>query len=202
MNCSQCGAPMTLYRERDYYHCEHCGRYHFPDSSADGLRVLGENLERIMCPLCQIPLNMVTVDDFYRGYICSNCQGLIFKRTTFRDAIDSRRAKTKLPSEPANRFNPEELKRDVFCPLCKVEMGTYHYLGPGNIIIDTCHDSDLIWLDYGELNKIVNAPGKDRGVPRVKPDQLEEEEKGKPQKKRTAFEQGLVDLLDKLFSQG
>jgi Zn-finger nucleic acid-binding protein len=77
-------------------------------------------------------------------------------------------------------------------------MGTYQYLGPGNIVIDTCHADDLIWLDYGELEKVLDAPGRDRGVPRKKPD-AGEEEKREPER-RTKFEQRLVDLLESFFS--
>ena len=79
-------------------------------------------------------------------------------------------------------------------------MGTYQYMGPGNIVIDTCHEDDLIWLDYGELNKVVNAPGRDRGMPRRKPEKEQpKEEKGK-KKKRSVFEQGFYDMLEAFFS--
>lgn len=200
MNCTQCGAPMVLHRERDYYHCEHCGSYHFPNKSPDGMRVLGENPEGIQCPVCQVTLKMVTLDDTYRGFICPNCQGLMFNRTKFRETIDSRRAKVKPLPKPVSSFDPVELERDVLCPICTNKMGTYQYLGPGNIVIDTCHEDDLIWLDYGELNKVVDAPGRDRGVPRKKPKEKEQEEEKGKKKKRTAFEQGLVDLLLSYFS--
>jgi Zn-finger nucleic acid-binding protein len=78
--------------------------------------------------------------------------------------------------------------------------GTYRYLGPGSIVIDTCHTCDLIWLEFGELNKVVNAPGRDRGLPRVKPKELEEEKKEGQEKKRSVFEQAIYDLLESFFS--
>ena len=67
----------------------------------------------------------------------------------------------------------------MYCSTCSTKMETFQYNGPGNIVIDTCHTCDLIWLDFGELQKVVNAPGKDRGAPRVPPaedadEQLEE----------------------------
>jgi Zn-finger nucleic acid-binding protein len=37
------------------------------------------------------------------------------------------------------------------------------YYGPGNVVIDTCSRCDLIWLDFGELKQIADAPGRDRG---------------------------------------
>ena len=105
---------MTLFRERDYYFCEHCKNYHFPEQSNEGFRVLGENPEGIKCPHCKIVLNLMTYDDSYQGYQCSKCQGMMFNRTTFRDAIDSQRAKVKAPPEPNNTFDPVELERRTF----------------------------------------------------------------------------------------
>jgi Zn-finger nucleic acid-binding protein len=48
-------------------------------------------------------------------------------------------------------------------------MATHPYLGPGNAVIDTCSACELIWLDYGELTQLVEAPGRDRGVPLPEP---------------------------------
>ena len=43
-------------------------------------------------------------------------------------------------------------------------MSTHPYFGPGNVVIDNCEACELVWLDFGELKQIVNAPGKDRGT--------------------------------------
>jgi Zn-finger nucleic acid-binding protein len=37
-------------------------------------------------------------------------------------------------------------------------MDTHFYAGPGNVIVDTCDDCSLLWLDRGELTRIVHAP--------------------------------------------
>lgn len=202
MNCPHCGAPMKLFRERDYYYCVHCQSYHFPHQDHEGLRVLGENPEGIHCPRCRVALNLITYDDFFKGYQCPKCQGLLFNRTTFREAIDFHRSKTKTPPEPFSYFDPSELDRVTYCPGCQKKMETFQYNGPGNIVIDTCHPCDLIWLDYGELQKVVNAPGKDRGVPRKKP--AEEKEKGQgavPEDKiKTSFKELVYAILDEVFS--
>ena len=189
---------MVLYRERDYYHCEHCGGYHFPSPTPDGMRILGENPEGYQCPLCQMQLKLMVIDDFYKGYHCSNCRGMMFNRTTFRETIETKRSRSKSPPDPINTFNPKELDRVIYCPVCNDQMETYQYLGPGNIVIDTCHQDDLIWLDYGELNKVVNAPGRDRGVPRRRPKEEQEEERGK-KKESSVFKQALLEMLEAFF---
>jgi Zn-finger nucleic acid-binding protein len=80
-------------------------------------------------------------------------------------------------------------------------METFEYYGPGNIVIDTCNSCDLIWLDYGELRKVVNAPGRDRGVPRPKPSENDQEEGGSESGNqiKTSFMNLLSTILDELF---
>lgn len=199
MNCPNCGAPMTLYRSRDYYHCEHCGGYHFPDQDQDGLRVLGENPEGIDCPRCRVVLRLVNYADFFQGYQCPKCQGLLFNRTTFREAIDFQRSRIKTPPDPYSTFDPVELERETFCSVCQRKMETFQYNGPGNIIIDTCHPCDLIWLDFGELQKVVNAPGRDRGVPRKPP--KKEDSDPEPAQPPSLLGQALEELAAALFKK-
>jgi hypothetical protein len=64
------------------------------------------------------------------------------------------------PRTPAVQAPPDhgDLKRTVQCPRCHRRMDTHFYAGPGNVIVDSCADCSLIWLDRGELTRIVHAP--------------------------------------------
>ncbi len=56
------------------------------------------------------------------------------------------------------------------CPKSSQLFDTYPHYGPGNVVIDNCTRGDLIWLDFGEMRQIVDAPGRDRGgrhMPRI-----------------------------------
>jgi Zn-finger nucleic acid-binding protein len=55
------------------------------------------------------------------------------------------------------------MARILDCPHCATRMDVHPYYGPGTIVIDTCNNCDALWLDYGELGRVINAPGKDRG---------------------------------------
>jgi len=48
------------------------------------------------------------------------------------------------------------------CVNCGARMLTDWYYGPSNIVIDTCPACDLVWLDAGELQRAIDAPGSDR----------------------------------------
>ena len=163
MLCQSCGAPMTLYRERGYFHCEFCGAYHFPNESPDGIRLLGPAPEKLPCPVCGESLSIALLDDVYRGHQCPECRGLLLETAVFRDIVMRRRAGTTAPPEPPRPRNLAELERRLPCPRCGQTLDTHPYYGPGNIIIDTCNTCHTVWLDPKELARVVNAPGNDRG---------------------------------------
>lgn len=192
---------MLLYREQDYYFCEHCGSFHFPTASQDGIRLLGAAPEGTLCPNCQAPLHLATLDNTYRGYQCRDCRGLLLTRSSFRLTVETRRARATTPPDLPKPLNREELNRKVQCPLCQQPMMTHPYMGPGTIVIDTCDKCNIIWLDYGELNRVVNAPGKDRGTGLDQVfKRLEDERKVKENKKRKiTYDKDLLNLLDKFF---
>ncbi|MGC9347898.1 MAG: zf-TFIIB domain-containing protein [Anaerolineae bacterium] len=164
MNCKNCGAPMVLETRGGYFHCEYCGSYYFPTPSSDGIRALGESEEDIICPVCGIPLEAAILDDRYAVNRCPKCRGLLLNRSVFRDALESRRAAATTPPARPRPLDRTELHREIDCPQCERTMTTLPYLGPGNIVIDTCAHCDLIWLDYGEFQEAENAPGRDRSV--------------------------------------
>jgi Zn-finger nucleic acid-binding protein len=55
-----------------------------------------------------------------------------------------------------------QLKRKLRCSHCGELMATHPYYGPGNIVVDTCFRCHVIWLDYGEMDIVIGAPGRDR----------------------------------------
>jgi Zn-finger nucleic acid-binding protein len=108
---------------------------------------------------------------------CLRCRGVLLPQQTFRELISARRARAAGPARPPRLLDAAELRRQVGCPACKLTMNTHPYYGPGNIVIDTCADCGLLWLDFGELSRVVDAPGRDRGDYRLfLKDLLEDEE--------------------------
>ena len=177
MNCANCGAAMQLVESRRYFTCGHCGSYHFPESvEAEGIQIVGQPAGAPGCPVCAVPMAHALIDrdpiDF-----CTKCRGILIPRPTFAKITLRRRAwATTAPADPVP-IDRQELHRRLACPKCRGHFDTYPHLGPGSVVIDNCTRCDLLWLDFGEMRKIVDAPGTDRGshnVPRFDPEFVRE----------------------------
>ena len=161
MNCKNCGAPMILVRDRDYFICEYCDSFHFPSESPDGIRILDESPDNVICPVCHIKLHRASIDR-YPGLHCEKCRGTLIDQSSFGEIVKYRRARSTRPPARPQPLNQREFERQTGCPYCGATMDAHPYYGPGNIVVDTCRDCRVIWLDYGELAKVINAPGRDR----------------------------------------
>lgn len=166
MNCRNCAAPMELFDRRRYYSCRYCGTFEFLDTpGADGVHVLERKADALPCPLCAAPLAKSLLDDAHVIEHCEKCRGVLLERAVFAMAVNGRRARAAGPGAPLAEIDQREFHRRVTCSKCRTAMDVHPYYGPGNVVIDTCPKCDLIWLDFGELQQIANAPGLDRGRP-------------------------------------
>lgn len=171
MNCANCGAAMELIESRRYFRCRHCGTFHFPEPiDADGIRIVGHPQNALVCPVCGTGMAHALLDGDHPIDFCARCRGILLPRTTFAAVVNTRRAwATSLPAEPV-LLNRQELGREIACPACGRRFDTHPHSGPGNVVIDGCTRCDVVWLDFGEIKQIVDAPGRDRGsrdVPRL-----------------------------------
>ena len=169
MNCTNCGAALTLTESRRFLICRYCGTFNFPDPvDADGIQIVGQLPDAPACPVCDARLATATMDD-RPVHFCARCRGVLLPRTSFAAIVQKRRAwATEPPVEP-RPLHRKDLERKLPCPTCGTHFDTYPHYGPGNVVIDNCARCDLIWLDFGEIRAIVDAPGKDRGGRQVQP---------------------------------
>ena len=165
MNCQNCGGAMELFASRGYFFCRYCGSFHFPDTKADdGIRIIGETPQALACAVCSKPLTSAMLDETHPIRYCRNCRGVLIARRGFAHVVERRRSWATNTPAPAVLLNRDELERKVRCPVCKGPTITHPYYGPGNVVMDSCVPCELVWLDFGELKQIVDAPGKDRGT--------------------------------------
>lgn len=157
MNCSNCGAPLKFVEGRDYFVCEFCTTFHFNKPNQDGVHVL-ESYSGAMCPRCQAPLAVATVEGKSVLH-CEKCKGLLASNRSFGHIVSVRRERYGRSNASPMPFDPQELNRRIECPACQRLMDTHAYGGPGPVVVDTCPECEFIWLDHGELAKIERAPG-------------------------------------------
>ena len=155
---------MELFATRGYFFCRYCGSFHFPDTvDADGIRVLSDGDEQVVCSICHTRLAQAVLDDAHPVRLCKTCRGVLMPRRSFASIVEHRRAWATNPPRPPIPLDRKELDRPLTCPVCRAAMVTHPYYGPGNVVIDSCETCQLVWLDFGELKQIVDAPGQDRG---------------------------------------
>jgi Zn-finger nucleic acid-binding protein len=156
---------MARLETRPCWQCGHCGTTVCTEPT-EGVRVLEEQPKSParMCPICKRALRVAVMDDRVRVEVCEQCNGTLMARRAFAETVIGRRRAAATPARTPAPTDRRDLQRRVACPSCGAAMLTDWYYGPGNIVIDTCPTCDLVWLDAGELQRAVDAPGSDRRV--------------------------------------
>jgi Zn-finger nucleic acid-binding protein len=154
MNCPSCGAPMRLKSDMESMRCEYCLSVYLPDKNDDGVRVLDEPADE-RCPLCNLQLVQATLAKCPILY-CKKCGGMLVAMGALEDLIGELRAEQGNAAKPT-AYDPDELRRTIQCPHCHRRMEAHLYAGPGNVVIDSCEECCMIWLDRGEAKRIASA---------------------------------------------
>jgi Zn-finger nucleic acid-binding protein len=158
VNCPACGAPITQKPDTEGFQCDFCHSVFYPGEEDDGVvvsAVAADSGLSLNCPICQQPLVDATVTTVHVQY-CTECHGLLLPMNVLPSLIEARRAGvTAAVQTPPDHA---DMKRAIQCPRCHRRMDTHSYAGPGNVIVDSCGDCFLIWLDRGELTRIAHAP--------------------------------------------
>ena len=164
MNCPNCGAPMKRLETRPCWQCHHCSSMVCEETAlTSGLRLVERDAGEVRsCPVCRVPLVSAIMDGADRLELCPQCKGILMPRRTFAVTITAKRRAAVTPGVIPSPTDAKDLDRRISCPVCGGGMTTDWYYGPGNIVLDTCPACDVAWLDGGELERVVDAPGSDR----------------------------------------
>jgi Zn-finger nucleic acid-binding protein len=160
MNCLSCGAPMHLKPDQDCFQCDFCHSVYLLEKDSDGVRVLGEACAE-SCPICSVPLVDATLAGTRIAY-CNRCHGMLIPMEVLQSLVEDLRSTggNTVAQPPADAG---DLQRKIGCPRCRRTMDAHYYSGPGNVVIDSCENCSLDWLDRGELMHIVHAPDSNQG---------------------------------------
>jgi Zn-finger nucleic acid-binding protein len=156
MTCENCGAPMRLERDQGLMICDYCASQAAPPTDEEGVLAMEPTAHK--CPLCEAPLANASIDSHELLY-CTQCHGMLFDMEKFLPLVDVLREQRYWSrSSPAQRVF--DAARVLRCPLCGHEMDEHLYGGGGNMDVDSCEPCGVLWLDRGELSRIVAAPDR------------------------------------------
>ena len=112
----------------------------------------------MVCLECATDLKGGTLDKFPVAF-CPNCFGVLIDNEGIGNLLRIRRSEYKGPDKTPSPIDQQALKRGRNCPNCRGPMEVYAYGGPGNVVMDSCCGCHMLWMDNGEITKIVKAPG-------------------------------------------
>lgn len=155
MTCENCGAPARLDPNRGIFVCDYCGGEFVPPAGEDGVQVLGET--KFPCAACEGRLSDGQLEMHPLLY-CTACRGMLVSMEDFGPILEAVRSQRSWPAVAVGPRNTSNGKVPRLCPRCRQAMDHHPYGGPGNVIIDTCENCSVNWLDKGELQRIAAAP--------------------------------------------
>ena len=147
MNCRNCGAAMDLVAGRDYFRCDYCTSFHFPNDTGEGVRIVG-GPSNLICPVCRHALQEGRIEG-EPVYTCVHCRGFLTTIATFGTIVEKRRAKRPV-GESRYSFDPQELRRAVDCPGCQKRMEAHPYYGGGRVVVVGMYAGETVdLLEHG-----------------------------------------------------
>ena len=159
---------MRLSRDQGLMLCDYCGSQKTPPMDEDGVVVLDPTSH--LCPVCATPLANASIESQEMLY-CTHCHGMLLDMEKFLPLLDVLR-EYRYWSRSSQAPRDFDDGRVLHCPLCKGEMDHHPYGGGGNLAVDSCEPCGVLWLDRGELSRIVAAPDRD-------PQEVHESPRGK-----------------------
>ncbi len=148
---------MRLSRDQGLMICDYCGSQNAPHTDEDGVLVMDPTSHN--CPVCQTPLADASLESQDLLY-CTHCHGMLLDMEKFVPLLEVLR-EHRYWSGSSQTPRQFDAARVLDCPLCKHQMDEHLYGGGGNMDVDSCEACGVLWLDRGELSRIVAAPDRD-----------------------------------------
>jgi Zn-finger nucleic acid-binding protein len=143
---------------RGLFVCDYCSSEVLPPAAADGVMVIDDS--KLDCPLCQVKLADASLESVSLLY-CRQCHGMFLAMDELEPLASLLRAHRDRPATFLAPRSERDAARSLHCPGCGGAMDCHAYGGGGNVNVDSCENCESIWLDSGDLRKIVSAPDYD-----------------------------------------
>lgn len=183
--CSACSAPLPHHNGV----CEYCGSHNDVDLKGIHEFTINKPESNRICPDCDIPLQTLDLQIDGKFYLerCTRCMGLFFdpgelealmdKSVSNVYSIETKRLDALLreQSKTAEKITYRK------CPVCRQLMHRTNFGHRSGVIVDQCK-TDGLWLDSGELKRLLNW--KKAGGQLLNESIMETREKEKQRKER------------------
>jgi Zn-finger nucleic acid-binding protein len=146
---------MRLHRDQGIFVCDYCASQAVPPIDDDGVSLIGPAKET--CPVCSAGLSNGLIESVDLLF-CQHCRGMLIKMDDFQLVISGLRMHRGAPAAFISPRSSTDEGRAMKCPTCGGAMDNHPYGGGGNVPVDTCESCGVLWLDRGELRRIVSAP--------------------------------------------
>jgi Zn-finger nucleic acid-binding protein len=157
MMCENCGAPTRLARDQGLMICDYCCSQTAPPTDEEGVLVMDPT--RHNCPICQVPLANASLESHDLLY-CERCHGMLLDMEKLVPLLEILR-EHRYWSRSSRNPRDADANRVLNCPQCQSAMDRHLYGGGGNMDVDSCEPCCVLWLDRGELSRMVAAPDRD-----------------------------------------
>ncbi|MEN3015383.1 MAG: zf-TFIIB domain-containing protein [bacterium] len=114
------------------------------------------------CPRCkslgqEVPLQQSMLSNIEIN-VCQTCGGIWFetKELGMATAVDKKEIEQLTQTLSQAKDIEKSQDMEMQCPKCSTNMFKYRYMYTSDIYIDSCEQCEGIWVDKGELLRIVN----------------------------------------------
>ncbi len=115
----------------------------------------------MLCPACKSVMTRTTSHGCPIRY-CIECRGVWVSGEVLSKLVQilswqvkPAESKKQIPFKTINVTCPHQLQQTKTCPECELAMQPFNYAYDSNIILDRCSTCNGVWLDPGELIKVV-----------------------------------------------
>ncbi len=109
-----------------------------------------------LCPKCQVPL-LQDMKGALTADVCPQCGGMLLSFEAWRIVQEDWEAALALENAYADTNPMPILVLEMVCPLCEAVMEPFYPPQAPNLSVDRCPQCGSVWLDDGELGKLVEA---------------------------------------------
>jgi Zn-finger nucleic acid-binding protein len=153
MNCHNCEVSLSWDGISPIVVCELCRSYRCvdtPDETSN--RIVSLNRPgRTHCPACRRRMVQAATDGLKVEH-CSECRGVLLTDDLFAMFVRNRRSEFREAALQPVTVLRDQIETKLHCPNCRQPMCIHPCYGPNSVIVESCVDCGMVWLDCRDMS--------------------------------------------------